>query len=106
MLFGITFVYLILGFGPFSPSFYYPVGGINTIDAVYFNNVAQPVSSYTLDNTRTQLVFYAPPSSGTVITADFHFYFRCRFLDDHLDFSQWAQNLWECPEVRFESVKP
>jgi uncharacterized protein (TIGR02217 family) len=99
-------IYVPWGFGPFSPSFYYPVGGINTIDTVYINGVVQPTSAYQLDFTRTQLIFTVPPVAGAVITSDFHFYFRCRFLDDHLDFSQWAQNLWECAEVRFESIKP
>ena len=99
-------VYVPWGFGPFSPSFYYPVGGISSIDAVYFDGVALPVDNYSLDDTRTQLTFLSAPPAGTIISADFHFYFRCRFLDDHLDFVQWAQNLWECAEVRFESVKP
>lgn len=99
-------IYVPWGFGPFSPSFFYPVGGINTIENVYFNGIVQPTSAYGLDITRTQMTFSVPPGLGTVITSDFHFYFRCRFLDDHLDFTQWAKNLWECQEVRFESVKP
>jgi hypothetical protein len=37
---------------------------------------------------------------------DLHFYFRCRFLEDHLDFSQILLNRWEAKEVKFESVKP
>lgn len=98
-------IYVPWGFGPLSPSFFYPVGGVKTIDTVYFNGIIQPTSAYGLDATKTQLNFASAPSFGTIITADFYFYFRCRFLDDHLDFSQWAQNLWECPEVRFESVK-
>ena len=99
-------IYVPWGFGPFSPSFFYPVGGINTIDAVYIDGVVQSTSTYTLDTTRTQLIFNSPLVKDTIITADFHFYFRCRFLDDHLDFNQWGQNMWECAEVRFESVKP
>lgn len=99
-------IYVPWGYGPFSPSFFFPVGGINTIDAVYINGAIQPSTSYSVDFTRTQLVFNSAPPSGSIITADFHFYYRCRFLDDHLDFSQWAKNLWECAEVRFESVKP
>jgi hypothetical protein len=59
-----------------------------------------------LDATRTQIVFTSAPSSGVVITADFHFYFRCRFLADVEEFSQWAKNLWELKELKFQSVKP
>lgn len=93
------------GFGPFLPSFTSPVGGIKTINSVYFNDIPQASSLYALDFTNTKLVFFTPPAAGKVITADFYFYFRCRFLDDHMEFSQFAQNLWECKEVRFESVK-
>lgn len=96
------------GTGPFSPSLTLPVGGINTIDTVYdgLGHVINP-SFYTLDATRTQLVFPSGTAGiGGNITADFHFYFRCRFLDDHMDYSQFDRNLWEVKEVRFESVKP
>ena len=99
-------LYYSWGYGPFSPSLTIPVGGINTIDAVYFNGVVQSPGTYTLDATKTQLVFTSAPPGGTVITADFHFYFRCRFLDDHLDFNQFTRNRWELKEIRFESVKP
>jgi len=99
-------LYYSWGSGPFTPAFYAPVGGINTIDAVYFNGVAQSPSDYTTDATNTQLVFASAPTAGVVITADFHFYFRCRFLDDTMVFSQFAKNKWEVKEVRFESVKP
>lgn len=94
------------GFGPFTPSLTIPVGGIKAIDTVYFNGT--PISSalYGLDATNTKLVFLSAPGANVVITADFHFYFRCRFLEDNMDFSQWARNRWEAKEIRFESVKP
>jgi hypothetical protein len=94
------------GYGPFNPPLRIPVGGIKSIDAVYFDGTVQSPSIYFMDPTNTALSFTAPPPGGTHVTADFHFYFRCRFLDDHLDFSQFAQNRWEAKEVRFESVKP
>ena len=94
------------GTGPFSPSMTIPVGGIQAINNVYFNGVVQSPSGYSLDATNTQLVFTSAPGSGVVITTDFQFYFRCRFLDDNLNFQEWAQNLWDMKEVRFESVKP
>lgn len=97
-------LYYSWGAGPFTPSLTIPVGGIESLDAVYINGSKQNPSSYAMDSTNTQLVFNSAPS-GT-ITADFHFYFRCRFLDDTQDYSEWAQNLWEVKEVRFESVKP
>lgn len=98
-------LYYSWGSGPFTPSMTIPVGGIQTLDAVYLNGVSQSPSTYSLDSSLTQLVFTSAPSSGVAITADFHFYFRCRFLDDELKLSMWAQNLWDVKEVRFESVK-
>jgi hypothetical protein len=98
--------YVPWGSGPFTPPFYFPCGGINLIGDVYFNGVAQSASLYTIDETNTQLVFTTPPGNGVVITMDFSFYYRCRFVDDDLSTSEWAQNLWDTKEVRFESVKP
>lgn len=94
------------GTGPFTPSFYAPVTGIQTIDNIYFNGVAQPGANYSLDSTRTKVVFTAPPSVGVVITSDIHFYYRCRFLADMQEYEQWAKNLWEYKTCEFESVKP
>lgn len=99
-------VYYTWGNGPFSPPMQIPVGGIKSMDAVYFGGVAQSPGTYSLDSTNTMLVFATPPPAVTQITADFHFYFRCRFLDDHLNFGQFAKNKWELKEIRFESVKP
>jgi uncharacterized protein (TIGR02217 family) len=97
-------LYYTWGNGPFAPMTI-PVGGIQSLDAVYFNGVRQS-SGFAMDATNTMLSFASPPAVNTQITADFHFYFRCRFLDDNLSFSQIARNRWETKEVRFESVKP
>lgn len=93
------------GNGPFSVPMTIPVGGIQSIDNVYFNGVRQS-GGYSMSPENIHLVFATAPPMNTQITADFHFYFRCRFLDDHLNFSQFAVNRWELKEVRFESVKP
>ena len=93
------------GTGPFSPSFLIPVMGISSLEAVYFNGTPQSDTTYTLDPTLTQLIFDEAPSLDIVITADFSFYYRCRFLDDVEDFDQWAKNLWENKSLKFISVK-
>lgn len=108
-------LYYTWGTGPFSPALSIPVGGVQTLDAIYFNGSPPPPYtpgpppsgySWTLDATNTKVVFNTPPPAGTIITADLHFYFRCRWLDDTMDYSQFAQNLWEVKQVQFESVKP
>lgn len=99
-------LYFTWGTGPFSPPLLLPVQGIASLDAVYLDNVLQDPSTYGVDATNTKLVFNSVVGLNTVILVSFHFYYRCRFLDDQIDFSQWAKNLWELKEIKFESVKP
>lgn len=99
-------LYYTWGTGPFTPGLTIPVGGVNTIDALYLNGVLQSPLTYHLDSTNTLVVFNSAPATGQVITVDLHFYFRCRFLEDSELFEQWAQNLWENKELKFQSVKP
>jgi uncharacterized protein (TIGR02217 family) len=99
-------LYVPWGSGPYTPAFYSPCTGINTINNVYFNGVVQSPTLYSVDATNTMLVFTTAPGSEVVITCDFSFYYRSRFMNDNLTTSQWAQNLWNVKEVQFESVKP
>jgi len=56
-------------------------------------------------NTGTGIVtFSSPPASGVVITADIHYYFRCRFTTDTLDFEEFAKAWWELKKIEFESI--
>lgn len=93
------------GTGPFTPPMSFPIGGVNVLQQVYFDG-HPAFSGWVVDSTNTAIDFsaYSSPPSGR-ITADFTFYYRCRFLDDKLSFSQWAKNLWENAEVNFETVK-
>ena len=99
-------IFYTWGTGPFPTSLTAPVGGIQTLDAVYLNGSVVSPTTYALDAAGTQIVFTTAPGSGVVVTADFVFYFRCRFLDDTMSYSQFSQNLWEVKTVKFESVKP
>lgn len=94
------------GTGPFSPVFTAPVSGVQSIVSVYLDGVLQDPDSYILDSTNTKLVFSVAPTKGQVIIVDFVFYFRCRFLADTENYEQWALNLWENKELKFQSVKP
>lgn len=49
------------------------------------------------------VVFDSAPPSGT-ITADFQFFFACRFLEDSLDFEKFADKLWNLQSVSFKSI--
>jgi hypothetical protein len=103
----ITSTYIVMstwGSGPFSPNLSFPVGSVNVLSAVYVGGNLVSPTDYSLDATGTKLNI-STRYSGT-LTIDFSFYYRCRFLDDYMNYSQFAQNLWETKEVRFESVKP
>lgn len=51
-----------------------------------------------------QVVFDSAPADGTVITADFQFYFACRFAEDQLDFEKFYDQLWSLQTCNFRSV--
>jgi uncharacterized protein (TIGR02217 family) len=91
------------------PAFAAPVTAVNTVSAVYLNGVTQSPSSYACAtglNSTGVLTFNAPPPTGDAITADFSFYFRCRFTDDSYQFSYWNYQLWELKKLTFISVFP
>jgi hypothetical protein len=100
-------VFYSWGTGPFTPPLTLPVGGLNTIDQVYVDGVPinQTLYPFTIDSTQTMITFTSGLPAGT-ITADFHFYQRCRFLDDKQEYDEFLRNLWKYKECRFETVKP
>lgn len=55
-------------------------------------------------NLPNQMVFSAIPVAGAVITADFDFYFVCRFSDDTTDADQFVSKLWELKKLDFQSI--
>jgi len=92
------------GNGPFRPPLSLPVPGINVLDAVYLDGVVQ--SGVTIDPSRQFFILDTAPAGGKVITADFSFYYRCRFLDDLEEYEMWAYNLTQNNELKFKTVKP
>jgi uncharacterized protein (TIGR02217 family) len=83
-----------------------PVLAPNLVSAIAFNGVTQPPASYTVDPATGIVLFSSPPPYGAAITADFTYYFRCRFSDDSCDFSNFMLQLWEAKKVSFISVRP
>lgn len=51
-----------------------------------------------------QLVFGVAPAAGTIITADFDYWFVCRFLEDKAEFNKFMFKLWEMQKLTFRSV--
>lgn len=92
-----------------SPSFTETIYAVNTLSAVYLNGIVQSPSSYNCAvglNSTGMLTFTAPPPFGAAITADFSYYFRCRFVDDSQQFSYFSYQLWELKKLSFISVFP
>jgi uncharacterized protein (TIGR02217 family) len=94
----------------------YPVvrtfGGFNepvtpdqtTVISVYVSGVLSPNGSgWTLGNDNT-ITFTSPPGAGTVITADFGYYFVVRFEADTYEFENFMYQLWALRQVKFQSV--
>jgi hypothetical protein len=49
--------------------------------------------------------FATPPPLGAPLTWTGSFYYRCRFMDDQMEASNFLQNWWEVKSLRWESEK-
>lgn len=56
-------------------------------------------------NTAGLLTFSSAPPIGSVVSADFSFYFRCRFLQDEAEFSEFMAELWELKKLEMVTRK-
>lgn len=81
-----------------------PITAPAAVSALYYNGVAQLVGWSA--NADTGIVTLAAPFTATqpVITADFTYYFRCRFSDDSAEFENFMYQLWTLKQVKFQSV--
>jgi uncharacterized protein (TIGR02217 family) len=108
---------LIKSFGGYAEQVLAP----NVVTAVYFNGVAQTVGSVwnwctwggTAGNgggavtwtTAGYLYFGTAPANGVVITADFSYYYPCRFVDDQCEFEKFQAGCYAVKKMSFMSVK-
>ncbi|HTX50266.1 MAG TPA: DUF2460 domain-containing protein [Caulobacteraceae bacterium] len=73
--------------------------------AVYQNGALLGPAAWSL-SLPNQLVFASAPAAGQAITADFDFWFVCRFTEDKFDFDKFMNQLWELEKLQFRSVIP
>ncbi|HKR18643.1 MAG TPA: DUF2460 domain-containing protein [Stellaceae bacterium] len=92
---------LVRAFGGFIE----PVLAPNVVSAVYLAGVVQSPSAYSVNPTTGLLTFTAAPASGAAITADFSYYFRCRFAEDTVDFEKFMATLYRAQKLAFISLK-
>jgi uncharacterized protein (TIGR02217 family) len=82
-----------------------PIVAPNSVNAIYFNGITQNASTYSVDPNTGLVTFATPPATGLVITADFSYWFRCRFVDDSYDFENFMYRLWQLKKLTFISVR-
>ena len=85
--------------------FWEPIVAPNAVRAIYFNGITQDPTTYSVDPATGLVTFETAPSSELIITADFSYYFRCRFIDDKYDFENFMYRLWQVKKLTFISVR-
>ncbi len=82
-----------------------PIIAPNAVNNIYLAGVAQSPSAYTVDGTTGIVTFVTAPAAAVAVTADFTFYFRCRFVDDSMDFEKFMNQLWRAKKLALISLK-
>jgi uncharacterized protein (TIGR02217 family) len=83
-----------------------PIVAPNAVSAIYLNGIVQNPAGYSVDGDTGLVTFATPPGAGAVVSADFTYYFRCRFIDDSYDFENFMYRLWQLKKLSFISVRP
>ncbi len=82
-----------------------PIVAPNVVNAIYFNGIVQDPAGYSVDSMTGLVTFDIAPRSGLIITADYSYYFRCRFVDDSYAFENFMFRLWQLKKLTFISVR-
>lgn len=79
---------------------------VNPTAGIKLNNVPTGTAIYSPYGTATQgnLTFSPAPSFGVVVTADFWYYWPCRFEDDTMTFTKFVYAIYNNKKVAFRSV--
>lgn len=85
-----------------------PILAPGMVSAVYLDGVSQP-SGWSVSSWGSaapgMVTFAAAPAPGVAVSADFSFYFPCRFANDSLDFEKFMAALYAAKKVAFLSIK-
>jgi uncharacterized protein (TIGR02217 family) len=82
-----------------------PIVAPNIVSAVYLDGITQSPASYSVDPNTGLVTFETAPGGGLIITTDFSYYFRCRFVDDSYAFENFMFQLWQLKKLTFISVR-
>ncbi len=94
-----------IGTGLSGGGFSEPIVAPNVVKAVYLNGLVQDPSGYNVDPETGLATLSTAPVSGAIITADYNYYFRCRFVDDSYAFENFMSQLWQLKKLTFISVR-
>jgi uncharacterized protein (TIGR02217 family) len=83
-----------------------PILAPNIVSAVYIDGIMQAPETYSVDPNTGLVTFSTAPGSGLIITANYSYYFRCRFTDDSYAFENFMFQLWQLKKLTFISVRP
>lgn len=72
------------------------------VSAVYINGVSQ--SGFTVDQGTGIVTLASAPAAGATITADFTYWFRCRFTDDTLGIEEFFKDFHSTKSLGFVSA--
>jgi uncharacterized protein (TIGR02217 family) len=82
-----------------------PVLALNGTPAIYKAGTLQAAgTNYSISATGL-VTFVSPPANGNALTWTGSYYWRCRFLDDHITLEKFMASLWELKTLKFQSVK-
>jgi hypothetical protein len=79
---------------------------VGTVSAVYLNGVAQ-AGGFTINNTvfAPSVTFVAAPAAGIAVSADFNWYWLCRFDDDSEDAEEFMATLYALQSLKLRTVR-
>lgn len=83
-------------------AFVEPITAPHTVSAVYVDGVDP--GGWSVDDATGIVTMASPPAAAGVVTADFSYYFRCRFSDDEAEFENFMYQLWSVKTLKFRSI--
>lgn len=86
---------LTRSFGAGGSAFVEPVQNVNGTPSIYVNGTLKTAGTdYTISSTGL-VTFTVAPAAAAALTWTGNFYYRCRFLDDRLQFTRIYVGFWE-----------
>lgn len=86
-----------------------PVAHSPSVSKVYLNGVEQvsgwSLTASTYGRGSDTITFTSAPANGVLVTADFDYYFYCRFMEDETEFNNFMYRFWELQQLEFLTVK-